>query len=670
MKRLVLVLALFSACAKVELVNASIAFTLADAVWFEQEQTLFVFYRVEAEQGIEPPSTIELKYRTDNEVADWKPLSAYSPVHTHIAIDCGPRTRCGSWSVKVPLVPREVGLRLRFQPDGPLALNAPIQLSVIGPGPAHSNRSLVLYGVFDEGNKHVQWRSRHQFPNLRNEQVEGFGLRRWFQVRDARAGDVADPGPQNPYWYATDACTGLNLNWPVRETLARAVFEQSELPLSTSANSTVCATTTVIDATGTFVAFAVARKNPEVRPGFPTLRSPVATTLTAGFLLKFCNRSISAEHLAMQEQRLLLSGNPIICLDDWDTAGFVERLRSRLGDDIEVLRRQGRDVILTFSFHHDDETGRLATVLENVLAAVLGPERGKSSPRVVGALVFDSLPRALTNITLRPLVLWCPATVNFDDLDSIMGISPRSCPLIPDNPDLILGPVRLNSLPILPSRKQYLTFIGKYGAANAGRMRALEFFAPLRTPLSVDVPIGDIGFATFFNNEIFTPAASDALSYCAPITNDEGNGPCGPTGTGCVVFQVASIPTPLPLQALPQFHRVAPQPAYSIGLGWDSPFLLRLDYEVIVGADFQVLSFSVPFGIKTVEQSEYSNTLWKLSTFDLSRILTQCTRFCDAPTFDSGGVYNVQSPFRTTYESQCYSPKFPTPDDGEAPLDP
>jgi hypothetical protein len=657
---MVVVLSL-AACDKVPLVQVNSAFTRADAVWFEDEQTLFVFYRFESDQGIEPVSVVELTWRTDAEAHDWQPLVAFAPVHTHLPVDCGPHTRCGSWSLKVDQVPREVGLRLRYHPKGALAFETNTTPFVVASGPAWTSRSLVAYGVFDGTNAHVQWRARHTFPNLRNEEVEGYGLRRALRITDAHTGDVPPATEDNPYWYAVPSCDGAALGWPDRSTTERAVFEPTQVPVLSATDSTVCATATVTDAKGEFAAVAVARKNSEIRPAFPSLHSPVKTAVQVPFLLKPCDRVISDSHLAMQRQRLLLSGEQVVCLDTWQDPGFATSLTTTFRQALNLARTSGNDMVLTIALHHDDTSGRLAQAVVDALTATLVPERDKVSPRAVGAFVLDSFGRRLTNNDARQLALWCPS-LTATDLDLVPATSERDCALLPDTPDFVLGPFKFNTLPILPTRDQFETFVAKYSEAQTGQMKTLQFLAPQLTAVSVNVPVGTFGVATFFNNEQITPAPQDAFSYCAPAT---------PGASSLLVFRVAAAPMmPFPLQQLPELHRLMPQPAYALGLAWDSPFLLRLSYEVVLAGQASAFSLSAPFGFRSVSERYFANSLWLQSDFDLRQVLTQCTRFCDAPTFDSDGVYNVNKPFRQSYEVGCYTPSFPTLADAGVPSDP
>jgi len=650
-------------CGKAPLSSVHAGFVLADATWFAEEETLFVFYRVTAEQGLGPETQLELAYRTDAVDQPWTPLSQLKTVHTHLKVDCGAYARCGSTSVHVKLPPSEVRLQLRYSKGSELTLPAEVTLNVVGPGPAPSHRSLVVYGVFDEGNHHVQWRARHQFPDLRNEEVEALGLRRTFRVSEAGSGAVGPLPEDNPYGYAfAEGCpAGMTpLGFAPLETQDRAIFEDQALPLSASADPLICAQSTVTDGKGNFTAPALARKNPEVRPAFPALHSPIRTDTEVGFILKPCTRTISAPHLAMQEQRLLLDGAPELCTDDWQNPGFADGLAASFRARIDEVRAAGNDMVLAVVLHQDDPTGGLSEALEQALEEVLPFEREKSSPRVTGAFVFDSVGHLLTHPALQQLVLWCPESGGPDDLDLASGTAQHSCPVQPDLPDVQLGPFKFNNLPILPTRTQYLNFISKYSDDQAGHTVGLTFLAPERTPTSENVPVGDFGVTTFFNNEAVTAAAGDAFSYCAG----------GDPRAEAVVFRTAPGEDPLPLSALPDLQQNSPQSSYELGLFWDFPYLSRLEYEVTIAGSASAFSLTVPFGISTTSEKYYGTELWSSGDFPLANTLTQCTRFCDHPTFDSAGVYQVRTDFQGSYPDTCYRPRYPVPSDGGFPLDP
>ncbi len=657
--RLLLAVVALAGCEKVPLTDIQARFVRADATWFAEEDTLFVFYKVEAEQGLGPASQIELGYQTDDTDQTFMPLAEITPVHTHVPVDCGTHARCGSTSLRIGRPPRQVRLRLRFHHDGDLTLDAPLAFHLVGRGPAHTNRSLVVYGVFDETNRKIEWRTRHQFPSLRNEEARELGLRRSLQITDPRHGAVTVTAPDNPYGYAfATACPPslVPLGWAPRETSLPAVFEPGELPLEAAPSPVVCAQATVTDAKGTFQAPALARKNPEVRPAFPLLRSPIRPNTVVGFLLRPCGRTISEQHRAVQVQRLLIGGEPEICIDNLRDPALPGMLAATFRARIDEKRALGRDMVLALALHHDDTTGTLAAAVETALQQVLPFERDRTSPRVSGAFVFDSFGYSIVRPELRSLVLWCPAR----EVDQMEIPSRRACPLWPEVPELKLGAFSISTLPILPTRAQYLKFVDKYSESQAGRMREVVFLAPERTPVSDNIPVGEFGVVTFFNNEVITPDPGHVFSYCAG----------GDPQSGAVVFRSPATPQPLPLAALPELHDTAPQPAYALGLLWDFPFLARLTYESPVAGAVSAFSVTVPFGIPVTDRVFYGTELWQQGELSLSHTLLQCTRFCDHPTFDSAGVYNVNAGFRASYRDRCYRPRNPVPDPAGVPRDP
>ena len=91
-----------------------------DISWFEAEETLFLFYDIQARAGLNDTSTIEIRYETDSQSVDWTAVDLIEPVHTHLPVDCGPKNKCGSASFAVSDEPRNVGLRLRYHRDGEL----------------------------------------------------------------------------------------------------------------------------------------------------------------------------------------------------------------------------------------------------------------------------------------------------------------------------------------------------------------------------------------------------------------------------------------------------------------------------------------------------------------------------------------------------------------------
>jgi len=676
---------LVGSCSKVPIHDVNAGFVLADAAWFAGEETMFVFYEVTAEQGIGDPSVIEITYATDDERVDWTPISELTEVHTHEPVDCGVFSLCGSTSVQVAKEPREVGIRLLYHRDGELALPAETVFNVVDSGPAHSHRSFVIYGVFDESNQRVQWRGRHKFPTIRNEQATELGLRRDLRITEQRYGSAQLASNGNPYGYGAVCPDGfVDAGLPAVETDERAVFNDDDLPIDASSYSAVCATGTVWDATGEFEVAVVARKNPEVRAAFPELRSPVRDATPVPFFLAPCNDTISEDHESMQRQRLQVGSLSRTCIDDWRDGSFVNQLVVELTDAVEAERANGADMVLVVGLHQDEEG--VAEAVEAALSEILPDERHRTSPRLAGAFVFDSDTYAISDNELSPTTLWCPASI-YDLLDTgqVPDASTVACAILPENPDLELGPFTFGSLPILPSRELYLDFIDTYSKNQAGEVTELSFRTPEFATTADHVDFGEYGMATFLNDELISTTPADAFSYCTPDTyqlvvfqsevmrSEEFLTlliqECA-SGSVSQEFCDAAALGVLPIEYLGDWHAAFGEQTYELGLLWDFPFLLHMEYEVYTAASVSAFGLSIPFGVAQEGESYLGSALWTQESFPLDDALTQCRRFCDHPTFDSAGVYHVLDAFKDTYRQTCYLPHYPEPGDSGFPSDP
>lgn len=641
-------------CGKVPLVDVNAGFDIADVTWFEEEQTLFVFHEVFADQGITENSVIEIRYTIDDVRQDWTDIQAFEKVHTHVPVDCGARRWCGSTSFHVPTVPRDVQLRLRYHREGALDLRADTVYNVVETGDPHSHRSMVVYGVFDETNTRVQWRGRHTFPTLRNHHVQELGLRRDLVIDEQAYGAVGLASAQNPYSYGQPCSSLLTpLDLPPLETDERAKFNEDPLPEDAASANGVCSAATVTDALGTFTTSAFARKNPEVRGAFPELRTPVREATMLPFFLGPCEREFDPEHEEMQRQRLLIEDLPTTCTEGWQRPDFADDLVLLFREAIRDARPAGNDMVLAIALHRDEP--ELAGIVEAALLEVLPDERLRASPRVAGGFVFDSDIRGLDEDLLSQSTLWCPSTIPIAD---IPDASQRTCAVQPNNPGLNLGPLTFNTVPILPGRQQYANFIEDFGAGQAGEVEALTFKAPEFATTTDPIDLGEFGVVTFLNGELISADADDAFSYCF----DETPQLFAYRSPTLELFGVADV-----LENLPAWHNENRESTYDLGIFWEFPFLMQLDYRSVVAGAVSAGGFSVPFGIGSNEVGYYGTEMWTEDTFSIP--LTQCTRFCEHPTFGPAGVYHVTDPFRSTYETLCYEPTYPLFDEG-FPLDP
>ncbi len=190
---------------------------------------------------------------------------------------------------------------------------------------------------------------------------------------------------------------------------------------------------------------------------------------------------------------------------------------------------------------------------------------------------------------------------------------------------------------------------------------------------------------TFPNEEQISAGADDAFSYC------ESEGPQFVVfrsdlmkseaftrifAQGCRVLGLpeeicATADSGLvPIEFLSSWHNVFGESSYELGIFWEFPFLMQMEYELAQAGSISAFGLSVPFGLANPTESYYGTQIWNQSEFSLEENLTQCLRFCDHPTFGPAGVYHVTDAFRTTYERTCYLPVYPQLGDSGFPGDP
>jgi hypothetical protein len=359
---------------------------------------------------------------------------------------------------------------------------------------------------------------------------------------------------------------------------------------------------------------------------------------------------------------------------------LTNRIESLINDERVV----GDDMVLSIVLNREDADEAVAAALEAILHDVLVEERSKTSPRAVGAVVYDSASFTQQFPEAKPSLLWCPAAFGVDDLAELVDPSVLNqlyhCALgldlaVPIDLPQPLDRLTIAQLPLLATRRQFTNYVARYGENAVGETTRITVLAPRRGADARDVPLGtslvdteevidpfspfsSTDIATFFDDEILTILPEEALSVCAG----------GASGT--VVVQAATDEPPQPLDALPARHAVDPRPRYQLGLRWDGAFYLRFDYRAVIGTTTEVVGLTIPFSPSLPGSVSFREELWTAASFDLRDELQKCRRFCDHPTFDSAGVYQVQTAYSPGYQNDCYAPVFPTPDDGGFPDDP
>jgi hypothetical protein len=658
-------ISIWAGCSKVPLIRMYPQVQFAQGAWFKSESTLFLFYEVSGQDGFNARSRVEYRYWSDEGDSGWIPTLQNTNVHKHEAVDCGTYALCGSISQKVSKTPSQVKLRLRYHPEGETDFVFEPSVSLIQSDLPYAGLSYLVYGVFNSLNTRVQWRGRHNFPNIRNLEAEKYGLRRYFKVEKETYGNLASDlvRGENHYGFGLlPSCSGTFSPWGVDGVEShgpRGVMSLATWVPTGAADGASCAIATTTSAVGNHVHSALAQKNPEVAPAYGTLRTPIKETDQVKVVLSPCQSSPSKKHFKMQVQRILAQETIDICLDD-------ERLEARLDAFFQQKlqeRTPEKDKVFSVVFHREDSDQNSVDALVNSLKRNFQPEQSKSTPRSVGVFVYDSGALVRVPNELTSMVLWCPAKA-FDDKE-IPNNSQRACPVLPVS-SASLGSLSFGNLDILPGRKEYEDFIKKYGETNSGKMTKFQTLAPQNTAQTKVIPFRfqdelPLGVASFFDQEVVSVEENQYFSYCPSST-----------------FQISLLyknaltnQIPVPLEALSTAHLLSPQPLYDLGIYWDYPFLLSIKFDSPLALDIGGSSAIVPFGIPNSNRRNYGVN-WLQEGFEVGDKLKLCKRFCTHPPFDSAGVYNVQTQWHNSYVRSCYQPKFPEGFPGEKsnPYDP
>lgn len=416
-------------CSKVPLKRYFPETRVAVSSWFAREQTLFLFWDLSIDEGFADDAVVEISVRTENGETGFRDVQSFPSVHRHSRVKCGSKALCGSQSVAFADRVLSAEMRVRFKRDGRLSDEIPLVHQSIESGQTAQTLSAALYGVFDQANEVIQWRLRHQIPGLPNAEVRRLGLNRRFKLVPKRYGErlaserqnraIPDGlGNVNPYAFGFDetaACpAGYAAEWagalPV-ETEAPARWSDEPVPAEGRTAAVVCAEGQLEAASGEIPVHALALRNPETETAYGQLATSVRPARLLKFLLAPCGRTISEDHLNMQAQRLLMDRTVDVCLERTSQDVMQTRMASAFAAALDAERVSGEDMALLIAFHHDDPSGDGVwhRALKGALESTLEYEQSKSSPRGVGAYVFDSLAAGELPQALSRQVLWCPS---------------------------------------------------------------------------------------------------------------------------------------------------------------------------------------------------------------------------------------------------------------------
>ncbi len=701
---ILILLSLGMGCSKVGLIKLEPSLALGQAYWFEEEKTLFVFYRVTREEPFDDLGRVEVNFEGNGDgrktyPGEWDDVSSlatpeaqvtdsvdpetfwhnavgFKSLHTHLPVDCGTHERCGSLSVNLAHAPDSVKLRYRFHADG--IANTTWELPNIQVSGRFFPHSFFVYGVFDQSNRFTRWQGQHAFPSLSHQEAVALGLRRWFEV-DRVAWGVAeknDPFPHMSLFGSAEDCSGLTaLGDEASVHSDDGSARWSKIPLPTAAFDTpeVCSIARFSDGTGKprqFTAFA--RKNPIVSPVKTILNSHSHETQIIRVKLTLCHGAKDQAFEDFQAARLLFTGGePTICLDEPNT--FDRYFLANQLYKIIKPYTTGEPMSLSLVMPMLHRETRDRALLHDEVQAGLAITRAEL-PEIAAVLVYDSVVKTTINPELLTKVVWCPI---------FLGPSvPQACRALPDKAQL--GPINIKLSPLLP------TLEGFHGLSDEQRSGSEITQLTIRAPAQsqnlafelMDRPDANPPpefpedpekiqeklphLFSYSTNDGLAVNADQALSYCA---DGDPYGLLGfkPQYEGINPDQAVSAS---PLMGIGFAHNTAGLDAlYHLGIIWQLPFLLELRYKTKIKGGIGSGKFVIPLGFTPRSDELIGDEVWDFESIDVSQALTKCHEFCNHPVFLENGVYAFRNSWRSKQAVSCYRPHIPVNGEGEHGFD-
>ena len=642
----VLCFVLISCLDKQNLIKQDIRLTDLHSYWFESEQTVFAFYTIENRHGFSPDALLQITLDPFADEVVWQNVEEVANVHRHEDALCNEDSWCKSLSIKTDKAPRALQLRYLYHKDGSLSeiyQSEPIVMEQLYP---EAKDSLMVFGVFDEGNRYTHWRGWHNFPGLRQEKVKSYGLRRDFSTKSAFIGvESIDVKINNPSLYGVvENCDELESYTEEEGTSINTSPYWLLTPLPEGYESTpwVCTMATVATGVGTTTKAAVGRKNPEFTSVPERLNLEFKETNVVQLLFAACETdNKDQDYLDFQLDRLVFnSENEDLCVD---SADFTRSRLTRMFEAkiLQARARGDQDVSLVMIVHHTNEDAKEA--IQEELEAALIVTASNASLGLKGVFVYDSYGKESLAAELLAVGAWCPTLLGgIDTLDS--------CFLAPSS--RTLGPFEIRLTPVLPSYDKFQEL--DEGQIKDIQMKSLKFYAPQATngALYQKISLEPLFFSYYDPLDVITVGSNQRLSYC-------------PTGDEALALAYSTTPEVSPpsfgpLAGLPGYHMSRnSQQDYLLGVNLTYPFLLQLEYKSSVRVGPKNLVSYVAIKRSQNQQDQLGDPRYLLDSVKLGEALKHCTQFCNHPAFNDRSQYNFSISWQDEYATSCYRPAYP-----------
>ena len=671
------------------------------AHWFEVEKTTYVFYEADPPKSSGGNSFFEIMTASDGSQtvqsatapqADslidrkFRKISTTWSTHQHTSQNCGDHV-CGSFSFKSTTPPSEVTLRLRYHPDSPLGEEMQTGIQQHPDDGTAQAYSVLVYGVFNQTNDQMQIRTESNFGYPGTGEIAKFGMTRKFRVLGEASvplttSDLSDLATNSgsAFLYPASLCE----KWMPNSASPQAARVMTRVTPFTGekswslnrqtgddGNPAACMKVEALDQFGNPVVsnFAIARKNPVLTKSSLKLATPLKSAVKIPIVVGFCPdtpeaSAMSAPEYLVYQKHVLGITQPDFdaCFTIGDESGFSSRLKTALLTKLNAAKSTqtgaGQDLFFTVVLNHrlGTEFDYFQQIVQQRLEEVLQGERGKVSPKLVGALVYDSDETFAPKVQSDSALLWCPRARRKAGVkdSSSSTFSDHGVNCITDqsggiNYTLLSAVAPLGPFPNLASFEDYIQHWG-----TRGLLKDVEFNVR-------SVPTGPNTLqlsreqVTFFDGVRLTTPPGSGVRICGEKDEDTAlldhlrflSSASSNPSTGAVAVSAEDADSAL---------RSGGQ-TFRVGIKWEFPFVAQVTYkEKLYG---KIFGF-VPFSASGTTNKIFGDRKWRKAEWDLGPLFQHCERYCDHPFFDDAGTYQINSQWRTDQPLSCVDAKIPT----------
>jgi hypothetical protein len=649
--------------------------------WFENEQTSYLFFQVQEipDRLLDPRYSLVVTESTatgGTEERTFSPINFDEGVHEHSVAPCPFGSACGSFSFRSDRQIASAVLRFQYDRESEIDITRDLAVFNHNAGNSANSFSALHYGIFDESNRYLAIETVHNFGTPQDRDVVHYGMKRRFRISNARL-----VNPDNDDLEQATAAAFSETIFPASvcssgEGTRPVIIEGRRYWLpdtfdTTDSNRGVCFDSQFLDKQGEPLAEASAsglgRRNPELQFGDLKLRTPLRQTLEVYIQLRVCDGETYTSSLVNQnflEYQQFILGMPDrstdVCFRVGEEAAFESALSRHLAERLDEAKQNnpdGKDIVFVVGLHEafSREFKKVQSVVAGQLTAIVNTERQSVTPRLVGAMVYAGSVHFTPTVLQTRYVLWCPQEINENNLIGAATLFNQNCTTLrPQELDLRvinfvtpLGP--------FPSLEQYTKYIKDFGDRGLARNPDLKFFS---VPTGANTIQQSDEQTTFFDSERYTIPAGEYARFCYERNL-----------AAAALFKVRYDTMPetsanLSVFELNNIWLSDDKPTeYRVGLTWTYPFVGRVDYTTaLVGSAVGM----VPFSRSQRTYENLADARWFAESFDFGSAVQHCTRYCDNPYFDEGGIYQIAQPWRQESLANCPNPKIPVWNGGGA----